>query len=92
MRFGDLAAEDQTDTGAALLRREERHEQVAGVRIALVGAIGHAVGMGNSPVIQVLVEEITPGARAQLPAELEGIPVVLEEVGQVRGMPSCRKK
>lgn len=56
------------------------------------GAIGHAVGIGNGPVIQILVEQITPGARAQMPGELEGIPVVLEEVGQVRAFPSCRKE
>ena len=56
------------------------------------GAVGHAVGLGNGPVIQILVEEITPGARAVMPTELEGIPVVLEEVGQVRGVPSCVKK
>lgn len=56
------------------------------------GAIGHAVGLGNSPVIQILVEEITPGARAAMPAALEGIPVVLEEVGEVRGVPSCVRK
>ena len=34
VRFGDLAAEDQADPGAARLGREERHEQVAGVRQA----------------------------------------------------------
>ena len=32
--FGDLPAEDQADAGAAGLGREERHEQVAGVRQA----------------------------------------------------------
>jgi hypothetical protein len=56
------------------------------------GAVGHAVGVGNgSPVIQVLVETITPAARAAVRDEVEGIPVVLEEVGQVRAFPKCRR-
>src|SRR6185503_3531083 len=32
VRFGDLAAQDEADARAARLRREERHEQVPGVR------------------------------------------------------------
>jgi hypothetical protein len=55
------------------------------------GAIGHAVGAGNSPVIKILVQSLTPRAQAAAPRQLEGIPVVLEEVGDVRGMPFCSK-
>src|SRR5262245_1690813 len=32
VRLGDLPAEDQADAGPARFRREERHEQVSGVR------------------------------------------------------------
>ena len=60
--------------------------------LGIPGAIGHAVGLGASPVIKILVEEITPGAQAAAPRELEGVPVVLEEVGQVRAFPVCAKK
>ena len=56
------------------------------------GAVGHAVGVGNGPVIQILVQELTPRARATAPRQLEGIPVVLEEVGEIRGMPFCSKQ
>jgi hypothetical protein len=56
------------------------------------GAIGHAVGAGASPVLKVLVREITPRARAAAPRSLDGFPVVLEEVGDVRGMPFCSRK
>ncbi len=34
VRFGDLAAEDEADAGSARLCREERHEQVRGIRQA----------------------------------------------------------
>ena len=56
------------------------------------GAVGHAVGAGNSPVIQILVQELTPGAQAAAPRQLEGVPVVLVEVGEIRGMPFCSKQ
>ena len=58
----------------------------------LPGVVGHAIGFGNGPVIKLLVEEITPGAQASAPRDLEGVPVVLEEVGQLRAMPSCARK
>ena len=58
----------------------------------LPGVVGHAIGLGNAPVIKLLVDEITPGAQARAPRDLEGVPVVLEEVGQLRAMPSCAKK
>jgi hypothetical protein len=56
------------------------------------GAVGHAVGVGNSPVLKVLVTEITPRAQAAVARQFEGVPVVLEEVGDVRGMPFCSKR
>lgn len=56
------------------------------------GAVGHAVGAGNGGVIQVLVQELTPGAQAAAPRQLEGVPVVLVEVGEIRGMPFCSKQ
>ena len=55
------------------------------------GAIGHAVGAGNSPVVKILVREITPAAQRAAPRQVDGIPVVLEEVGDVKGMPFCSK-
>lgn len=56
------------------------------------GAVGHAVGAGASPVLKVLVTEITPRAQAAAPRQIEGFPVVLEEVGDVRGMPFCSRR
>jgi hypothetical protein len=55
-------------------------------------AVGHAVGVGNSAVIQILVQELTPRAQAAAPRQLEGVPVVLVEVGEIRGMPFCSKQ
>lgn len=56
------------------------------------GAIGHAVGAGASPVLKILVTEITPRAQSAAPRQIDGFPVVLEEVGDVRGMPFCSKR
>jgi hypothetical protein len=74
---------------AAAIAAQRRNERAL---MSVPGAIGHAVGVGNSPVLQILVREITPGAQARAPRQLDGIPVVLEEVGDVRGMPFCSKK
>jgi hypothetical protein len=57
------------------------------------GAVGHGVGLGNgnAPVIKIFVRELTPEARAAARASAEGIPVVLEEIGDVRALPACVK-
>jgi hypothetical protein len=74
---------------ATTIAVQERH---AREMMRVPGAIGHAVGAGNSPVIKILVTEITPRAQAAAPRQFEGIPVVLEEVGEVKGVPFCSKK
>ena len=74
---------------AAAIAVQERHGREL---LAVPGAIGHAVGAGNSPVIKILVQDITPRAQAAAPRQLEGFPVVLEAVGQVKGMPFCSKR
>ena len=91
---GASGSDDQADAAQlrGLARAMDVQARNARRLLDVPGAVGHAVGLGNSPVIQILVEEITPGARAAMPTDLEGIPVVLEEVGQVRGVPSCVKK
>ena len=68
---------------------QERHGREL---LRVPGAVGHAVGAGNSPVIKILVQELTPRAQAAAPRALEGVPVVLEEVGEIRGMPFCSKQ
>lgn len=74
---------------AAAIAAQRRNERAL---MNVPGAIGHAVGVGNSPVVKILVREITPGARAAAPRQVDGIPVVLEEVGDVRGMPFCSRR
>jgi hypothetical protein len=74
---------------AAAIDVQQRHGREL---LDVPGAIGHAVGVGNSPVLKVLVREITPGAQARAPRQIEGIPVVLEEVGDVHGMPFCSRR
>jgi hypothetical protein len=67
---------------------QERHGREL---LRVPDAVGHAVGAGNVPVIKILVRELTPRAKAAAPREIEGIAVVLEEVGDIRGMPFCSK-
>ena len=68
---------------------QERHSREL---LNVPGAVGHAVGVGNSPVIKILVQQLTPRSQAAAPRQLEGVPVVLEEVGEIRGMPFCSKR
>ncbi len=68
---------------------QERHGREL---LRVPDAVGHAVGAGNVPVIKILVRQLTPRAQAAAPREIEGIPVVLEEVGDIRGMPFCSKR
>jgi hypothetical protein len=75
-----------------LIRAMEVQSRNAGRLMAVPGAVGHAVGVGNSPLIKVLVEELTPGVQAAAPVDLEGVPVIVEEVGQLRALPVCKKK
>jgi hypothetical protein len=74
---------------AAAIAAQRRNERTL---MNVPGAIGHAVGAGNSPVVKILLREITPAAQRAAPRAVDGIPVVLEEVGDVQGMPFCSKK
>ena len=47
MRFGDLAAEEQADPGAACLGSEERHEQIRGVGDAMPFVVQHDFQAGK---------------------------------------------
>ena len=73
----------------ATARAIAAQERNAARLITVPGAVGHAVGVpenANAVVIKVYVPEITARARQALPNELEGVPVVLEAVGQVIGL------
>ena len=92
----DSASSSTLETGptsarglARAMAIQQRHAREL---LNVPGAIGHAVGAGNGPVIQILVQELTPRAQAAAPRQLEGVPVVLEEVGEIRGMPFCSKQ
>lgn len=52
---------------------------------SLPNVVGHGIGVGqgNAPVIQVLVEKDPEAVRRALPAQIEGHPVVVEEVGRI---------
>ena len=91
---GASVTEDAGQAGQArgLARAKEVQERHGRELLDVPGAVGHAIGLGNSPVIKILVDQITPGAQARAPRDLEGVPVVLEEVGQLHAMPSCAKK
>jgi hypothetical protein len=79
-----------TGTGQAQTADVSRAIAVQGANAARLRSVprgvGHAVGIQNGvAVIKVLVEQITAEAVRALPARIDGIPVVLEEVGRIVG-------
>ena len=60
--------------------------------MSVPGAVGHAVGLGNKPVIKILVEQLTPGLEGAAPQQLEGVPVEVEEIGHIVALPVCAKR
>lgn len=52
--------------------------------MSLPGVVGTAQGeCGGQPCILVLVQRLTPALRQAVPAELEGIPVEIQETGRI---------
>jgi hypothetical protein len=53
--------------------------------LAVPGVVGTAIGeSGGKPCILVLVSRLTAELRKQIPAEIEGYPVVIRETGTLR--------
>ncbi|MGH7828726.1 MAG: hypothetical protein ACREP8_00985 [Candidatus Binatia bacterium] len=53
--------------------------------ISLPGVVGTAIGeCERKPCIKVLVVEKSPGLLQQIPSELQGFPVVVEQTGPIR--------
>ena len=55
-------------------------------------AIPGVVGTGETeqdgaPAVMIMVDQLTDSLRAKLPKEVEGYPVVLDEVGTIRANP-----
>ena len=69
-----------TGVGRAIQVQEANADFLATVP----GSVGHAVGAQNGiGVIKVYVESITPLTRQAVPNQLDGVPVVLEAVGEI---------
>ena len=53
--------------------------------------VGHGVGKDASghAVIQLFLRQATDAARQAAPPVLEGIPVVIQETGEIRAIPNC---
>jgi hypothetical protein len=88
---GTAVAGGDAKTARALSRAIAVQERHGRELLNVPGAIGHAVGVGDGPVIKILLQTLTPRARAAAPRQLEGVPVILEEVGEVKGMPFCSR-
>ena len=53
--------------------------------MSLPGVVGTAEGRcSGKPCIKVYVLETTPELRRQIPSDIEGFPVVIEETGEIR--------
>jgi hypothetical protein len=72
---------------AQTTRAIQAQERNAARLISVPGATGHAVGVaGNAAVIKVYVETLTDRARQAVPAQLDGVPVVLEATGPIMAL------
>lgn len=72
--------QSQREVAQAIRAQRANSSRLAGIP----GAIGHAVGLGASGVhIKILVEQLTPEALRSAPQQVDGIPVVVEEVGRI---------
>jgi hypothetical protein len=61
---------------------KQRHETEL---MSIPGVVGVGIGQCDGQAcIKVLVEEETPELAGAVPADLEGVPVEMEEIGQVR--------
>ena len=62
---------------------EEHREQL----MALPGVVGTAVGLcSGEPCIRVLVVAKTGGLLKQIPAEIEGYQVAVDETGEIKAL------
>jgi hypothetical protein len=70
---------------AGLLRAMEVQNRNADLLAQVPDGNGHGVGVraDGTPVIKVFVETQAEAARAQLPAEIDGVPVEVEVIGHV---------
>lgn len=56
--------------------------------MSIPGVVGTAQGeLNGKPCIKVLVVKKTPELEKQIPAYLEGFPVVIEETGEFKALP-----
>jgi hypothetical protein len=52
--------------------------------MAIAGVTGVGIGeQGGRPAIVVMVERLTPQVKAQIPQQLEGFPVVVDQSGEI---------
>jgi hypothetical protein len=78
---------------AQTTRAIQAQERNAARLISVPGATGHAVGVvGNAAVIKVYVETLTERARQAVPAQIDGVPVVLEATGPIMALGGCGPK
>jgi len=55
--------------------------------MALPGVVGTAIGRhGNQPCILVLTESDADQIRTQIPATMEGYPVIIQHAGEIRAL------
>jgi hypothetical protein len=78
---GSSVGSDTISGAARALNAQSKH---AAELEQLPGSVGHAVGVSNGgAVVQVLVETATPAIRSAAPRSLDGVPVLIREIGHV---------
>ncbi|HPO11948.1 MAG TPA: hypothetical protein PLI09_00770 [Candidatus Hydrogenedentes bacterium] len=82
---GVATAASNAAAASDTVKASKAKENNKGKLMAVPGAVGHAVGLATNgkAVVKVLVEKITPEARAAAPLAVDNVPVELMEVGKV---------
>ena len=72
------------EVGDAIMSIEKILQEHTDKLMSIPGVVGVAEGeKGGGPVILVMVSELTPELRDQLPRQLGGIPVEIDKTGEI---------
>ena len=59
----------------------------SGELMAMPGVVGTAIGLcGDNPCIKVFVQESNPESEKNIPARLDGYPVAVEVIGEIKAL------
>ena len=84
------------DTDQRVATATEVKNRYDDVLLKLPEVVGHGVGYSETgsgvAVIKLFMRKATRQARQAAPSQIEGIPVEIEETGEIRVVPNCESE